>query len=60
MGGAGSGIAECLLSKGNATPIKILGLPDSFLDHGEHQAMLDAAGLCADGIINTVRQHFPA
>ena len=60
MGGAGSGIAEYLLSKGNTTPIKILGLPDSFLDHGEHQAMLDASGLCSDGIIDTVRQHFPA
>jgi len=60
MGGAGSGIAEYLLSIGNNIPIKILGLPDSFLDHGEHQAMLDASGLCSDGIINTVRQHFPA
>ena len=60
MGGAGSGIAEHLLSIGNNIPIKILGLPDSFLDHGEHQAMLDASGLCSDGIINTVRQHFPA
>ena len=60
MGGAGSGIAEYLLSIANDTPIKILGLPDSFLDHGEHQAMLDASGLCSDGIINIVRQHFPA
>ena len=60
MGGAGSGIAEYLLSIGNNIPIKILGLPDSFLDHGEHQAMLNASGLCSDGIISTVRQHFPA
>ena len=60
MGGAGSGIAEYLLSIGNNIPIKILGLPDSFLDHGEHQAMLDATGLCSEGIINTVRQHFTA
>ena len=60
MGGAGSGIAEYLLSVGSNIPIKILGLPDSFLDHGEHQAMLDATGLCSEGIINTVRQHFTA
>ena len=60
LGGAGSGIAEYLLSTGDSTPIKILGLPDNFIDHGEHKALLEACGLCSTGIINTVKQHFPA
>ncbi len=60
LGGAGSGVAEYLLSKGASTPIKILGLPDNFLDHGQHQQMLVDCGLSVEGIINTVKQHFPA
>jgi len=60
IGGAGSGIAEYLLSTSSRTAIEVLGLPDNFLDHGEHQAMLNACGLCSAGIINTVKQHFPA
>lgn len=60
LGGAGSGIAEYLLSTGSTTAIKLLGLPDNFLDHGVHQQMLADCGLSAEGIINTVKQHFPA
>ena len=60
LGGAGSGVAEYLLSKGATTPIKILGLPDNFLDHGQHQQMLVDCGLSTEGIINIVKQHFPA
>ena len=60
FGGAGSGIAEYLLSTGSTTAIKLLGLPDNFLDHGVHQQMLADCGLSAEGIINTVKQHFPA
>jgi 1-deoxy-D-xylulose-5-phosphate synthase len=60
LGGAGSGVAEYLLAKGSTTPIKILGLPDNFLDHGQHQQMLADCGLSSEGIINTVKQHFPA
>ena len=60
LGGAGSGVAEYLLSIGNHTPIEIMGLPDKFLDHGEHKQMLADCNLDAKGIINTVNQHFPA
>jgi 1-deoxy-D-xylulose-5-phosphate synthase len=60
IGGAGSGVAEYLLSMGSTTAIKLLGLPDNFIDHGQQQQMLADCGLSPEGIINTVKQHFPA
>jgi len=60
LGGAGSAVAEYLLAIGNTTPIKIMGLPDKFIDHGEHKQMLSNCGLDAKGIIDTVNNHFPA
>ncbi len=59
LGGAGSGVAEFLLSIGNTTPVEIMGLPDKFLNHGDHKTMLSACGLDAVGIISTVQKHFP-
>ena len=60
LGGAGSAVAEYLLSIGNSTAIKIMGLPDKFIDHGEHKQMLSNCGLDAQGIIDTVNNYFPA
>lgn len=60
LGGAGSAVAEFLISIGNTTPIKIMGLPDKFIDHGEHKQMLSDCGLDKQGIIDTVNNHFLA
>jgi 1-deoxy-D-xylulose-5-phosphate synthase len=60
IGGAGSGVVEYLIAIGNTTPIKIMGLPDKFIDHGEHKQMLSDCGLDAKGIINTVNNIFSA
>jgi len=60
LGGAGSGVAEHLLSINNNTAIKIMGLPDEFLNHGDHKQMLKDCNLDANGIINTVKTHFAA
>ncbi|PHS68552.1 MAG: 1-deoxy-D-xylulose-5-phosphate synthase [Methylophaga sp.] len=60
LGGAGSAIAELLLAAGHSVAIKIMGLPDKFLDHGEHKQMLANCGLDAKGIIDTVHKHFSA
>ncbi|MDT8370800.1 MAG: 1-deoxy-D-xylulose-5-phosphate synthase [Gammaproteobacteria bacterium] len=60
LGGAGSAVAEYLLSIGSQTAISIMGLPDHFIDHGEHKQQLADCGLDANGINNTVKQHFPA
>ncbi len=59
LGGAGSGVAEWLLSIGNTTAVEIMGLPDKFLCHGDHKQMLSTCGLDAKGIIATVKKHFP-
>jgi 1-deoxy-D-xylulose-5-phosphate synthase len=60
LGGAGSAVAEYLLAIGSTAVIKIMGLPDKFIDHGEHKQMLSNCGLDAQGIIDTVKNHFPA
>jgi len=59
-GGAGSGINEYLNTIANNTAVINLGLPDKFIDHGNHQQMLSNCGLDAQGIINTVNNHFQA
>ncbi|MBI1283924.1 MAG: 1-deoxy-D-xylulose-5-phosphate synthase [Thiobacillus sp.] len=54
-GGAGAGVAEALAALGMATPILHLGLPDSFIEHGDPAAMLAGCGLDAPGIEHAVR-----
>jgi 1-deoxy-D-xylulose-5-phosphate synthase len=56
MGGAGSAVAEYLQSIGNSTPVHMLGLPDSFIDHGEQAALLAECGLDAAGIEQSIQQ----
>ncbi len=53
-GGAGSGINECLAAHGVTIAIHNLGLPDYFVEHGEHSALLAQCGLDAIGIENTI------
>jgi 1-deoxy-D-xylulose-5-phosphate synthase len=54
-GGAGAGVIEALAELGLANAVLPLGLPDGFIEHGEHQAMLAAVGLDAAGIIRIVK-----
>ncbi len=60
LGGAGSAVAEYLLSEGIDTPISLMGLPDQFIDHGQHPQQLRDCGLSVEGIIDTARRYFPA
>ena len=55
-GGAGAGVAEALSALGIATPILQLGLPDTFIEHGDPAHMLADCGLDAAGIEHSVRQ----
>jgi len=62
MGGAGSACAEALVALGEAipmVPIVHLGLPDRFIDHGDHQALLALEGLDAKGIEASIRGKIP-
>ncbi|MBL1277322.1 MAG: 1-deoxy-D-xylulose-5-phosphate synthase [Ectothiorhodospiraceae bacterium] len=49
-GGAGSGINECLAARGVNVAVHNMGLPDRFVDHGEHASLLSQCGLDAKGI----------
>lgn len=58
MGGAGSACAEALVALGDGipmVPIFHLGLPDRFIDQGDHQALLAIEGLDAKGIEAAIR-----
>ena len=55
IGGAGSGINECLASHGITLPILNLGIPDRFIEHGSRNQCLAAAGLDAESVEAAVR-----
>ncbi len=55
-GGAGAGVAEALAGLGLTVPVLHLGLPDTFIEHGDPAAMLAGCGLDAAGITHSVRQ----
>ena len=59
QGGAGSAVAECLQQHGVTVPLLSLGLPDSFLEHGEPTQMLIACGLDAAGIVASILRKLP-
>ncbi len=58
MGGAGSACVEALAAAGVATPVLQLGLPDRFVDHGDHAVLLAQCGLDANGILAAIRERF--
>jgi len=58
-GGAGSACAEALGETGIAVPLLQLGLPDRFIDHGDHGRLLASCGLDAAGIEASIRARFP-
>lgn len=57
MGGAGSACAEALNQRHIHVPIMHLGLPDSFVEHGDHARLLSACGLDAEGIKQAIVRH---
>ena len=58
MGGAGSSVLEALQAEGLAIPVLQLGLPDQFIEHGDHGQLLAQEGLDATGIERSVRERF--
>ena len=49
-GGAGSACMEALAQAGIEVPFLQLGLPDRFVDHGDHTLLMAECGLDAPGI----------
>jgi 1-deoxy-D-xylulose-5-phosphate synthase len=58
MGGAGSACIESLLANGVVRPVLQLGLPDSFIDHGDPAKLLAECGLDGAGIERSIRARF--
>jgi 1-deoxy-D-xylulose-5-phosphate synthase len=59
-GGAGAAVLETLQSAGLGVPVLTLGLPDTFVEHGDPAKLLAALGLDAAGIEQAVVQRFGA
>ena len=55
LGGAGGAVTESLNSQRIDVKVLQLGLPDVFIDQGDHAQMLADCGLDKDGIIKSVR-----
>jgi 1-deoxy-D-xylulose-5-phosphate synthase len=56
MGGAGSAVAEFLLNEDVVRPIRLLGLPDTFIEQGDASQWLADLGLDATGIEKSGRE----
>lgn len=54
-GGAGSACLEALAAAGIQVPSLLLGLPDRFVDHGEHALLMKECGLDVDGITQSIK-----
>jgi 1-deoxy-D-xylulose-5-phosphate synthase len=54
-GGAGAGVSEVLSRVSVETPVLHLGIPDHFVEHGDHGEQLAVLGLDGDGIGNSIR-----
>jgi 1-deoxy-D-xylulose-5-phosphate synthase len=57
VGGAGSGVNDCLLANGVTVRIANHGLADRFSVHGSRRDVLTKAGLCAEGILRVVSEY---
>jgi 1-deoxy-D-xylulose-5-phosphate synthase len=53
-GGAGSAVTEFLNARQVSMPVLQLGLPDAFVEHGQHKELLRDCGLDADGIRRSI------
>jgi 1-deoxy-D-xylulose-5-phosphate synthase len=49
-GGFGTAVTELLAAEGISVPIRRLGLPDSFIEHGAQARLLAGFGLDAEGV----------
>jgi len=55
-GGAGSACLEVLAEEGIEVPCLQLGLPDRFVDHGDHALLMKECGLDVDGIQKAIQK----
>ena len=56
LGGFGSAVAEYVAGKGAGIPVKIMGVPDTIVEHGTQRELHDEVGIGPDGIISQIRE----
>jgi 1-deoxy-D-xylulose-5-phosphate synthase len=57
-GGFGEGISGFLAKQQKNYKIQTISLPDSFVDHGPRELLLEELGLAEEGIFNTIKNMF--
>jgi 1-deoxy-D-xylulose-5-phosphate synthase len=55
-GGAGSAVNSVLMENHLSVPVLNLGIPDQFIEHGNHEAQKSWIGLSKEGIVQGIRQ----
>ena len=55
-GGAGSAVSEFLAEQGIVMPVLHLGLPDRFVEHGNHSQQLESIGLDSAAILAAIEK----
>lgn len=58
-GGAGSAVGEFLSTSQVITPLLMLGLPDTFIEHGDTEKLLEQCGLDSTGVAKSIRNVLP-
>jgi 1-deoxy-D-xylulose-5-phosphate synthase len=56
IGGFGDAVLEALAQAGVTVPVRRLGLPDSFIEHGAQPLLLHKLGLDAEGVATATRE----
>lgn len=56
IGGFGSAVAEYVAEKGAGVPVKIMGVPDTIIEHGTQRELHDEVGIGPAGIIDEVKK----
>ncbi|HZB98069.1 MAG TPA: 1-deoxy-D-xylulose-5-phosphate synthase [Candidatus Sulfotelmatobacter sp.] len=59
-GGMGSAVLEQLSKDGVSVPVRRLGLPDSFIEHGSQAQLLTHFGLDVDGVVAVATAQYRA
>ncbi len=60
VGGFGSAVVEAMAAAGVAVPVRTLGLPDGYIEHGTAAQLLAGFGLDADGVTAAALEMAPA
>ncbi len=55
-GGFGSAVLEYMAEKGFSAHVKLLGIPDRFIEHGSLEELYDLCGINKPGIVRAVRE----